>query len=705
MADTRAGSSVQAAVAFGQKLADLLQTIVELNLSDAVQTSLKSVLHDVLITSGTLRQLQDLMVDEAVGPGQIARPAVTSACLNDVEKLAVKCDLIYKTVMLISQKAVARDKSKGDDSELPSLEDLKNELLIGPIPDPSSVKSIRLVGTSGFGDQREWVENRLDRCQEQLQWIGMGLLVHLHIFKLVKQQLGTVERDAGAFEQELISRGAVQILRTRQTKFAKRKARKQEKAQRQWELRRDADDSDTESVVSDATSARSSTTASTAVDNSASAAGEAPMGKDISDVEDLDKGNDKVDANATDEVTGLDKSIIKDKTPRSVASKGKFSLDLPAFFFEWKQKLFGTDDKFKTDWPSTKLEAYIRHTRNHWKPNKIPFGHKRLTYGLNKVIKDGPKGTSTWSRYIELDQHTRLAVDDIVKEANQHQSRERVCVALQQYNQESDDPFILVFLTVRKEPKPISFKDAVGRTYALPFETCRTWEAMKCHMTEAFNHVKVIGPHVMEGHFDLITSDGHIILPHLWATTVKPGAAIDMRMWPVTTSLRGFYGEPPFVVPNSESQARHLARMRQVQQQRMNAMRTPPHAIPMRPPMGMPMGMPHGGHPPPMHRPPPPPGMPVFVDIVDGGRPMKRTAEAYSKDDITEKEDEQMMFVDFVEELEKTKTTTVADLLTRFTNLKDVPDDDCLANLLNTDSDYDSDDSGTSSSSSELIDD
>lgn len=196
MADMRAGLAVQAAVAFGQKLADLLQTIVELNLSAAVQTSLKTVLQDVLVTSGTLRQLQDLMVDESVGPGQIARPTVTSACLDDVEKLAVKCELIYKTIMLISSKAVARDKSKDDDSELSGLENLKNELLIGPIPDPSSIKSIRLVGTSGFGNQREWVEERIDRCQEQLKWIGMGLLVHLHIFKLVKQQLGYVSGHA-----------------------------------------------------------------------------------------------------------------------------------------------------------------------------------------------------------------------------------------------------------------------------------------------------------------------------------------------------------------------------------------------------------------------------------------------------------------------------------------------------------------------------
>lgn len=217
----------------------------------------------------------------------------------------------------------------------------------------------------------------------------------------------------------------------------------------------------------------------------------------------------------------------KSKTLRSFALKNIGS-DLPAYFFDWKQRIFGTDDKFKTDWPSTNLEAYIRHNSSFGKPTKVPFGHKRLHYGLNKIIKDGQKEKSTWNRYVDAEQVTRLAIDEIVDEANRHQSRERICVAFQEYNKEEDDPFILVFLSLRKEPQPISFKDAVGRNYTLPFETCRKWDvsaplsfrepllgsarvveiliiiqAMKATIIEAFNHVEVIGPHVVEGHFDL----------------------------------------------------------------------------------------------------------------------------------------------------------------------------------------------------------
>lgn len=237
------------------------------------------------------------------------------------------------------------------------------------------------------------------------------------------------------------------------------------------------------------------------------------------------QGGTKQDSDA--KVTESDTHIDKSKTARF--NFGQIGSDLPTYLFDWKQRIFGTDDKFKTDWPSTNLEAYIRLNPSFAKPTKVPFGHKRLHYGLNKVIKDQQKGSSTWNRYVELGEVARLVIDDVVEEANRNQSRERVCVAFEEYKKESLEPFTLVFLSVRKEPQPISFKDAVGRNYTLPFEACRKWEvsipfargknlmdfailsimiliivqAMKGTIIEAFNHVQVIGPHVIEGHFDL----------------------------------------------------------------------------------------------------------------------------------------------------------------------------------------------------------
>ena len=69
-------------------------------------------------------------------------------------------------------------------------------------------------------------------------------------------------------------------------KFTKKNSRKQEKAQRKWELERKVDDSDTASVTSRATSESSSDTASTAVDD------EAPVKESITEVKGVDEVGD-----------------------------------------------------------------------------------------------------------------------------------------------------------------------------------------------------------------------------------------------------------------------------------------------------------------------------------------------------------------------------------------------------------------------------
>lgn len=49
---------------------------------------------------------------------------------------------------------------------------------------------------------------------------------------------------------------------------------------------------------------------------------------------------------------------------------------------------------------------------------------------------------------------------------------------------------------------------------------------------KAFSHVDLIGPKAQEGHYDLINSEGQIILPAAWAAIIKPGASVSMVMWP-----------------------------------------------------------------------------------------------------------------------------------------------------------------------------
>ena len=50
---------------------------------------------------------------------------------------------------------------------------------------------------------------------------------------------------------------------------------------------------------------------------------------------------------------------------------------------------------------------------------------------------------------------------------------------------------------------------------------------------QAFLHVDIIGPHVAEGHYDLVGPNGEIILPQVWETMVEPEWTITMHMWPM----------------------------------------------------------------------------------------------------------------------------------------------------------------------------
>ncbi|CAI7601106.1 unnamed protein product [Penicillium viridicatum] len=84
-----------------------------------------------------------------------------------------------------------------------------------------------------------------------------------------------------------------------------------------------------------------------------------------------------------------------------------------------------------------------------------------------------------------------------------------------------------------EKKQPIKFKDAVGRKFSFPFELCATWQGMEELIRQAFLHIEVIGPHVAEGHYDLIGPNGDIILPQVWETVVEPDWAITMHMWPI----------------------------------------------------------------------------------------------------------------------------------------------------------------------------
>ncbi|KAK3644383.1 hypothetical protein LTR56_009635 [Elasticomyces elasticus] len=82
---------------------------------------------------------------------------------------------------------------------------------------------------------------------------------------------------------------------------------------------------------------------------------------------------------------------------------------------------------------------------------------------------------------------------------------------------------------------PILFNDGVGRKFRFAWKKCKTWEGMELLIKQAFMPVArdFLSEHVHEGHYDLIGSDGQIILPQVWNTMIRPGEEVTMHMWPM----------------------------------------------------------------------------------------------------------------------------------------------------------------------------
>ncbi|KAJ6438680.1 kinetoplast-associated protein KAP [Purpureocillium lavendulum] len=94
-----------------------------------------------------------------------------------------------------------------------------------------------------------------------------------------------------------------------------------------------------------------------------------------------------------------------------------------------------------------------------------------------------------------------------------------------------------------QEEAKAKFEEAAKKTTDKPPSNSRMpWDAnsdqfmrqgMEELIKQAFLHVDVIGPHVQQGHYDLIGPNGEIILPSVWERVVQPDWSIKMTMWPV----------------------------------------------------------------------------------------------------------------------------------------------------------------------------
>lgn len=210
----------------------------------------------------------------------------------------------------------------------------------------------------------------------------------------------------------------------------------------------------------------------------------------------------------------------------------------------------------------------------------------------------------------------------------------------------------------------------------------------------AFKEIPNIGPHVLANHFDLMRGNGELIPRPIFGVTLKPGDEVRMSLWPLENHPLPV-SVPPFMPPPQDHLPRNIGmsatQHRRAREERLWAAGSlaPRPKDPGSPSLLQQMFpasrmMPRSW--PPGPPPPPPPGMgrpgpPIRINSVrrpnlsrPGGRSSASTTTASTVDKgaMTRAEEKQLSFVDYAQELERARGVSLADLLARFTNMKDV---------------------------------
>jgi hypothetical protein len=169
-----AASSIVGIVGFGLQLATTLQTFMELTAE--AQEALHDIVFDVNATASALKQLQDIIsADKATAEQHDKPPVFKDAGLREIQALAIKCEKIYKTIIVLIHKASDSDKAKRKDDGGGG-----GELAI----DPTALKPMTLLRKLRW----PWLAPRVGRCQEQLRWLKMSLLLNLQLANLAQAQ-------------------------------------------------------------------------------------------------------------------------------------------------------------------------------------------------------------------------------------------------------------------------------------------------------------------------------------------------------------------------------------------------------------------------------------------------------------------------------------------------------------------------------------
>jgi hypothetical protein len=160
-----APSSIVSIIAYGLQLSTNLETYAE-GFSDA-EEKLYDLSADISASAAALIQLQQVVENDDAAPTRVLKEEGR----QEIENVAAQCEKVYKTVIIIVNKAgtsANKGKLAADFGERPVLK-------------PSSL----------LRDLRwPWLNPRIERIDRQLRWIKMKVLLHLQLAEIAKVQLG-----------------------------------------------------------------------------------------------------------------------------------------------------------------------------------------------------------------------------------------------------------------------------------------------------------------------------------------------------------------------------------------------------------------------------------------------------------------------------------------------------------------------------------
>jgi len=467
------------------------------------------LIEDIFATATALGELREFLATDAGAASSVYKRAGREA----IQDLATRCGKVYTTIIrTIYRASLAAKVVEGVDFEALGPQDLKPSRLI-------AVKA---------NMKWEMISDTVDDCRDQLRWLKPSLLLHLQVANIAHLQ--TTFRAPGSFDDELASRAlAIRMLmrKVAATKSIVKVAERKERLAL-------SDKSDTMSVASDAPSSNG--------DDSNDDTASWKSGKTAKDSTVPSIRGDKTVEKA--DVPPVSNPIAPPPPPhvfptsfwhqprnggpdagpveiKLLAPKPRFPVKVFKSMGKWVKGLFRRKTTPCLD--DVELEATIlRHGPFY---DQMAFEPNMLRRELKRILKR--RSDTSSDALVPQDSQLRSAVSNALLRAQKKDGRVRQLITVDLTTQTD---VAVVFMSVKPALEPIHMTDVLGRKYDLPYEMCRTVQGARMCIRDRFRDVTRLWSIVRDGAFEVVDEDDTVIIPEAWATTIKPGAVVKMRV-------------------------------------------------------------------------------------------------------------------------------------------------------------------------------